>query len=35
MKKVDIAKRAKGLTKKAVAGWVDPMATPIEIPGGL
>lgn len=35
MKKVDTTKRAKGLTRKTVAGWVDPMATPIEIPKGL
>jgi hypothetical protein len=34
MKKLDTTKRAKGLTKKAIAGWVDPMATPIEIPKG-
>jgi hypothetical protein len=35
MKKLDTAKRAKGLTKKMIVGWVDPMATPIEIPKGL
>lgn len=35
MKKLDTAERAKDLTKKMIAGWVDPMTTPIEIPKGL
>jgi hypothetical protein len=35
MKKAATTKRAKGLARKTVAGWVDPMATPIDIPKGL